>query len=369
MKFTVKSTDLQKKLDNLHKIAKNKTTLHVLDYILIDVNDDMVQFTASDLEVTQTSKVTPESVAEVGSVGVLADTFVETIKKLPDCLLTISEQNNVIVVKSKSGTFKIPTDDAENFPLKREPQSEYELEVPSSMFAVGINKTSFASAPDSEFEHFPARCGVFVDFKTDKTVIVATDTKRCAAMYLEPYSPIEQSVLLSKRMASNIISVFGQSDTLLKISFDHRDIKVESPEYSLYGKLIEATFPNYNIFFGHSVNSIVTARTEEINKAIDRIMLYCPFNSSVINVKIDNGVIKLNGENIDFSLSAEEEVDCEIREGGGEFLINGKWMQESLQKIKTPTVEISFGNHPAVYFNPIETEENYLFAVSKSAML
>ena len=49
MKFTVKSTDLQKKLDNLHKIAKNKTTLHSLDYLLIDVTDDIIQFTASHL--------------------------------------------------------------------------------------------------------------------------------------------------------------------------------------------------------------------------------------------------------------------------------------------------------------------------------
>ena len=258
---------------------------------------------------------------------------------------------------------------AEDFPLTRSPKSDCVLQIPSSVLAAGINKTSFASAADTERDYHPERCGVFLDFKADKTVVVATDTRRCAAMYFEPFSAIEQSVLLSKRMASNIISVFGQSESNLNVSFDNSDIKIESPESTLCGKLIEATFPNYNVFFGHSVNSIVTATADELIKAIDRIMLYCPFNSSVINVKIDNDIIKLNGENIDFSLSAEEEVSCSIKQGGGEFLINGRWMQECLQKIKTQTVEVSFGNHPAVYFNPIETEENYLFAVSKSVAL
>lgn len=366
MKFTVKSTDLQKKLDNLHKIAKNKTTLHALDYILIDVNDDIVQFTASDLEVTQTSKVTPESVAEVGSVGVLADTFVETIKKLPDCLLTISEQKNVVVVKSKSGTFKIPSMSSEDFPLTIEPKSDYKISIQSSVIAGAINKTSFATAPDAEFEHFPARCGVFADFKTDKTIFVATDTRRLAVHRSESVSPVEQSVLMSKKFANALVSVFGQSETNIDVSFDDLRIKVESPEYCLYGKLIEAQFPNYNMVLNASVSTIFTVSVDDLLKAIGRVMLYCPFSSSVVSMLISEEGIKLNGENIDFSLSAEEDVPCTTKEGGGSFMINGKWLYETLQKVKTPLVEISFGEHPMVYFNPIDTEEDYLFLIAKS---
>ena len=95
-------------------------------------------------------------------------------------------------------------------------------------------------------------------------------------------------------------------------------------------------------------------------------MLYCPFNSSVILLNVTQDSLKLTGENIDFSLSAEEDVICETKQGEGEFKLNGKWLHEILQKVKTTTVEVSFSDkHPVVFFNPVETEEDYLFAISK----
>lgn len=366
MKLSVRSADLQKKLENLHKISKTKTTLSVLNYLLMEVTDSEIQFTASDLEVTLVSKVMPEEVKETGSVCVLADTFAEIIKKLPDCVLTITDNKNAIVIKSKGGTFKIPCVSAEDFPIGREPSEENIFSIPSSVLANGINKTYFAIAPDSEREYRPTLCGVFADFKQDKTTFVATDRNKVAVVFDGQYSSQDQSVILPKKLANTILSVFGQSETNVDVCFDDKNIKLESAEYTVYSKLIEGEYVNYNYTLNQSVNVIVTARTEELLKAIDRVMLFCPNLSSILQMSVQIGQLEISGEDVDFNLSAEENVVCENRQGSGIFKCNGRFLYETLQKIKTEFVEISFSDqHPIVYFNPVNTEENYLFAILK----
>ena len=367
MKFKVQATVLSKKLDNLHKIARNKTTLHILDYFKVDVSDDSVMLTASDLDVTLITKVVPEEVSEVGSTCVLADKFAEIVKKVGDVMLTISIQGNNSVIKSKSGTFKIPCVSAEDFPMVREPEDETPITIKSSVVVAGIDKTSFA-AYKGEME--PAISGILADFKSEKTAFVATDKNVIGVVYSDAVSSFDRSVIFTPKLASTLALVLSQSETDVDILFDDKNVRIETADSVVYGKLIEANYPNYAPVISQSVNAIFSVNTDEFLKSIDRVMAFCPEITKLVQVSVLVGSVAISGEDVDFSLSAEESVDCENKEGSGIFLINARYLCNILQRIKTEKVEISFSDkHNIVYFNPIDTNDNYMFAVTKLARL
>lgn len=363
MKFKIQATVLSKKLDNLHKISRTKTTLHILDYFKVDVSDDAVMITASDLDVTLITKVMPEEVSEVGSTCVLADKFAEIVKKVGDVMLTISVQGNNAVVKSKSGTFKIPCLSVEDFPMVREPEDDLPIQISSSTIVSGIEKTAFATYK-GELE--PAITGILADFKTEKTAFVATNKTVVGVSYSEPVSATERSVILTSKFSSTIMSVLSQSKETVEVLFDDRNIKLSTAEHFVYGKLIEANYVPYHIALSNSVNTIVSVSTDEFLKAIDRVMLFCPVMNNILQIQVLVGKVSISAEDLDFNFSAEEEVVCDNKEGSGAFLCNARYLYEIVQRVKSQTLEISFSDTtPTVYFNPTDTEEDYTYVLLK----
>jgi DNA polymerase-3 subunit beta len=365
MKFSVSSKDLQKKLDNLHKVARNKTSLPILSYFKVDVFQDKLDITASDLEVTLTATIIPEEVKEVGSICILADKFTEVVKNFKDSMLEISlDPKNNLIIKSKSGKFKIPCTSAEDFPVVHEPKENTEIIVPAATILSGINKTAFA-AYKSDLR--PIQCGVYFDFDLDKTVAVATDGVKLGLVYDQPFVGVKKSVVFPTKLCSLVVGLVGENDNEIELLFDEKNIKLTLTEYSIYSKKIDGTFLDYTIAINQSVDTIFTVATGELLDAVKRSMIFSnEYGIVVLSVLV--GRILVSGENIDFGLSAEEELACENKEGSGIFKTNGRFLLEIINRVSTDAVEISFSSTTSmVYFNPVGTTENYLFGLMKYA--
>lgn len=363
MKLKVSSTLLQKKLDHLHKISKTKTTLPILDYIKMDVSDDLIILTASDLEVTLIAKVVPEEVTSTGSTCVLADKFTEVIKNTKDCILELSrDANNNLIIKSKSGKFKIPCFAAEDFPILNEPSEDNIIEMSSTDIVVGLNKTDFAVYRSTDR---PAMCGVFFDFKVDKTVCFATDGFRVASYESAPVVSYPCSVIFPTKLTTVVKGLVSEAISSVSLSFDDRNIKIDMADYVVYSKKIDAEYPNYEPTLSFPVDVIFTTSREEFVDALKRSLTFTN-EYSVIAINAIIGRFTIAAENRDFGLSAEEDVFCENKEGSGFFKFNGRYMLDILQRVSSEEVELSFSETtPMVYVNPLDEQENCLFSLMK----
>jgi DNA polymerase-3 subunit beta len=377
MKIKIGAKDLQKRLDILSKVAKTKTTLPILQTYKMVVSDDLLTLTASDLEVTIVTRTMPEEIKETGSVCVLADKFTEVIKNFKDCTLELSLSSRQVngkrvddlIIKSKSGKFKIPCQDAEDYPQLQEPKEETQISIGASTLVTAINKTLFATHHDLEFE--PALCGIKFDFKSTGTTIVATNKVKVALCRHEALSPVEQSVVLTKKVASYIPTVFSDGDEVIEMSFDDRSIKLNGINFTLYGRLSEGNYPDYQLILNHATTASFVAKTEDFIDSIKRAMIFCETEKSIISLSANNDKLYISGENIDFNLSADEEIDLVTQQSEGSLLIHGRYLLEILTKITTETIEVSFADtHPVVFFKPVdETKQDYLFGMLKYVKL
>ena len=93
MKFVCEKDNILKAINSVTKAVAVRTTMPILEGILIQTNDNEVKFTTYDLEIG-IEYVMECEVEEQGSTVVNAIMFSEIIRKLPDTEISISLNSN-----------------------------------------------------------------------------------------------------------------------------------------------------------------------------------------------------------------------------------------------------------------------------------
>ncbi|MBD8941819.1 MAG: DNA polymerase III subunit beta, partial [Clostridiales bacterium] len=93
MKLVFKKSNLTNAVNIVLKAVPSKTTMSILECILIDASTNEIKFTANDMELGIETLVEGE-IIEKGKIAIDAKIFSEIVRKLPDSEITISTDNN-----------------------------------------------------------------------------------------------------------------------------------------------------------------------------------------------------------------------------------------------------------------------------------
>lgn len=116
MKFVCEKTNLLKAINSVVKGVSSKTTMPILEGILIQTNENQVKLTTYDLELGIEYIINCE-VIEQGNTVVTATMFSEIIKKLPDTDITIFlDDKDLLVIECEGSLYKLATMNPIEFP-------------------------------------------------------------------------------------------------------------------------------------------------------------------------------------------------------------------------------------------------------------
>ena len=153
MKFSVNRELLLKPLQQVAGVVERRQTLPVLSNVLIQVVEDSVSLTGTDLEVELIGQVSTES-AEAGEITVPARKLLDICKELPDKATVDFElvESRLLI---RSGRFKsnLSTLPAADFPSVDKSAVEITTKIDSRAFKKLLDKTCFCDGP--------ARCPLF----------------------------------------------------------------------------------------------------------------------------------------------------------------------------------------------------------------
>ena len=93
MKLICSKANLLKGVNIVSKAVPSKTTMSILECILIDASANEIKFTANDMELGIETIVEGE-ILEKGIIAIDAKVFSEIIRKLPDNEVTIESDSN-----------------------------------------------------------------------------------------------------------------------------------------------------------------------------------------------------------------------------------------------------------------------------------
>ena len=158
MKLVFSKSDLNKAVGIVMKAVPTRTTMNILECILIDATTNVIKFTGNDMELGIETIVEGE-IIEKGKVAIDAKLFSEIVRKLPDSEITITtDANYTSLITCEKSKFNIAGKSGDDFSYL--PIIEKDKMITISQFNLRevINQTIFSTAPNDNNKMMTGRC-------------------------------------------------------------------------------------------------------------------------------------------------------------------------------------------------------------------
>ncbi|TVR72605.1 MAG: DNA polymerase III subunit beta [Marinilabiliales bacterium] len=340
MKFVVSSTDLLNHLQAVSRVISTKNTLPILDNFLFNLKDNELVITASDLESTLTTRMDLDNTSGGGLVALPARILTDTLREFPEQPLTfeISEENYSVAITTENGKFNVVGQSGEDFP--QYPVLKDDIKVTVKMGADvmlnGISKTIFATADD---ELRPVMNGIFLDFTPDNMIFVASDAHKLVRYKRFDVKTEEQSsFILPKKPASLLRNILAREKGEVIVEFDDKNALFTLTDYKLVCRLVEGNYPNYSsVIPADNPNKLVIDRLDIIN-SLKRVSVFSSQASNLVKLELDENQITTSAQDIDFSISAYERLQCQYEGDKMEIGFKSTFLIEILNNLASREV-------------------------------
>lgn len=361
MKFVISSTELLSHLQAVSRVISSKNTLPILDNFLFKLSNKELEITASDLESTLITRIALENASEEGSIAIPARILNDALKEFPEQPLTfeINLDNFAVVINSETGKFNIVGQNGSDFPqlpdLKDEQKISFKLS--SDVLLAGISNTIFATADD---ELRPVMNGIFIELSPDNLTFVASDAHKLVRYRrTDAGTETESSFILPRKPASLLKNILpGESNEVI-VEFDDKNAYFILEKYKLVSRLIDGNYPSYtSVIPSDNPNKLTIDRVEFYN-ALKRVSVFSNQASNLIKLKISGNQINISAQDLDFSVSAYERLNCQYDGEEMEIGFKSIFLIEILSNITSENVimELSDPTRAGLLF-PVEKKED-----------
>ena len=346
MKFVVSSTELLSHLSALSKVISSKSTMPILDNFLFQLSDNELTITASDLESTLITSLELDNIEGEGAIAVPAKLIIDSLKEFPEQPLTfhIDSDSFNVEIFSDNGKFSIMGQNAEDFPeqptLNEEGTSS--ITVSNVVLQKGIEKTLFATADD---ELRPVMNGIYIELSPEFMSFVASDAHKLVRYRrTDAKAEFESSFILPKKPASLLKGLLPKEEFDVKVEFDDKNAFVLLSNFKLICRLVEGNYPSYNsVIPANNPNKMLIDRLNFLN-TVKRVSVFSNQASNLVKLNINDNQLVVSAQDIDFSISAVERLNCEYEGDEIEIGFKSTFLQEILTNMSTADVNVEMSD-------------------------
>ena len=360
MKFVCKKTDLLKGVNIVLKAVPSKTTMSILECILIDASAGQIKMTANDMELG-IETVIEGDIREKGIIAIDAKIFSEIVRKLPDNDVTIeTDVNFQMLICCEKARFSIAGKSGEDFSYL--PYIEKAEPVVVSQFSLReVIKQTIFSISDNESNKMMT--GELFEISGNHLMVVSLDGHRVSIRNLElkgEYQP-RKVIVPGKTLieVSKILS--GELDALVNLFFTKNHIVFEFDETTVVSRLIEGEYFRIEQMLSTDYETKVRVNKKELLNCIDRAtLLIRESDKKPIIIQIEDGEMRLKLTSGVGSMNEEIVIEKE----GKDILIgfNPKFMIDALRVIDDEMVTLYLVNPKAPCFIRDE-KESYIYLI------
>lgn len=360
MRFTLSSTTLSKKLQDLSKVINSKNSIAILGDFLFVIENNILSLTASDIENTMnTSMELAESDGNF-SFAIPANYILEAVKGFSEQPLTfeINPEMTLATISYLNGHYSLPIESTEAWPEAPSLMPEHtEITIPSNVLADNISRSIFAVG---QGDLRPQMNGLYFDITTDYLAIVATDGHKLVRnqiMNIKKDQPA--SFILPKKPAMLLRNMLTQDGGDVTIRFDQRNAHITFSNGTLTCRMIEGRYPNYAAVIPQNNTNIATIDRAGLLSVLKRIVPFANSSSNLIRFHLEDGTLQLDAEDNDFSKTATERITCEYNGQSMNIGFKGATFIEVLSSFSCPEIQLQLADssRPGLVI-PSEQPEN-----------
>jgi len=347
MKFIASSIELLVYLQSLNKIVPSRSIVPLVENFLFEITTEGLKVTATDLETTMIAHIELSNVEGEGKFAIESKRLLDILKEFSQQPLTfeINEENFEVTIKSETGKYSIPGLSAiDEYPEPAEISAEEasSFVISPEVLLKGINSTFFAISDD---DLRPVMNGIFVELKNDYTTFVASDSHKLVRYRrLDVKSDNEASFIFPKKPADIIRNILPKLDDDVMVEFDNRNAKFKMTGFTVVCRLIEGNFPDYEAVVPQNNDKKIEIDRNNLLNTLKRVSLFSNEASKLVKFYFHENQAEISAQDIDFSISAFEQLPCLTDEVNMKIGFKSTFMQDVLQNINAQDIAITMSD-------------------------
>ena len=360
MKIRCQKSDIVRGVSIVSKAVPTKTTMPILECILIDATTNIIKLTANDMELG-IETIIEGQIDQKGMIALDAKIFSDIVRKLPDNEIVIeSDENLQTLITCEKSKFNITGKSGEDFSYL--PYIEREKPVVISQFTLKevIRQTIFSIADNDSNK---LMSGELFEMDEDMLKVVSLDGHRISIRKIElrnGYEP-KKVVVPGKTLVEVSKILSGETDSDVNIYFTNNHIVFEFDNTVVVSRLIEGEYFRIDQMLSSDYETKVRINKREMLNCIDRATLLVKEGDKkpiIINITDEMMELKIKSQ-----LGTMDE-EIAISKEGKDLLIgfNPKFLIDALRVIDDEEVDLYFMNAKAPCFIKDE-KESYIYLI------
>ncbi len=360
MKIICSKAELLQGVNTVLKAVPAKTTMPILECILIDTTDGQIKLTANDMELGIETKIKGD-ILDKGKIALEAKLFSEIVRKLPDSEVSIQTDDSYrALIKCEKAKFNIAGKSGEDFSYL--PEIEKTQMISLSQFSLKeiIRQTIFSIADN---ENNRLMTGELFEINGNELKVVSLDGHRISIRKIElkeTYNPVK--VVVPGKTLNEISKILtGGIEDNVRIFITGRHIMFEFDDTVVVSRLIEGEYFRIEQMLYSDYETKISMNKKELQSCIERASLLVKEGDKkpiIMNIMDESMELKINS----FIGSMNEDID--IVKTGKDLMIgfNPKFILDALRVIDDENIDIYMINPKAPCFIRDE-EQKYIYLI------
>ncbi|WP_055108922.1 DNA polymerase III subunit beta [Paenibacillus ihumii] len=363
MKLTIQKHALSEAIQHVSKAVNSKVAIPILTGVKLDVTNQGVTLTASDVETTIQAiiPVEPVAIEQSGSVVLPAKFFVEIIKKLPKETVSIEVQEGFnTLIQSGRTKINMVGMDPEEFPAMPADNDELKLTLSGAEIKELIKEVAFSVSTN---EQSPLLTGVLWELDNGRLKLTATDRHRLASAEVDTGADEESDfrnvVIAAKTLAELSKNVQDKED--VRISVGSGNVLFKTDQVKFYTRMLNGSYPDTSKIIPTIFKSELTVNVKEFADAVDRAYLLArEEKTNIVRLEVvEDGEIRIESTSSGVG-KVIEQLEAEMFAGEPiRIAFNSKYMLDVLKIIDSERLRIGFtGAMSPIIIRPVDGNEN-----------
>ena len=361
MKFTCDRAALTEAVNISQKAVASRSTLPILEGLLIKAKDNKVIITGNDLEIGIECFLEAEVESE-GNIVVNSKLFGDIVRKMSGETVVIDvNSNNVTNIKCGNSKFNITGIESTEFPEIQRFDVEYDITLSQKQLKELVRHTIFAVGTN---ESKMILTGCLLEASGNNVNMVAVDGFRLAYKKItcenETVSGFlgDVSLVIPSKSLNELIKIIDDSDEEIKIYCSEKNIRFEFDNVIFTSRLLEGDYIDYKKIIPADYRTTIKTGVRSFIESVERASL-------IITSEVTKAPVIMN------IVDAEVKINCETQIGKVEEYIpvdmvgdaieigfNNRYLLDALKAVSTEEVKFSFiGPTSPCVISPVEGDD------------
>ena len=355
MIFSVERAKLLDAVSRLQRAVGAKTSMPVLEGILISAEQGKITLISYNLEMGMKKEIYAKC-DEEGDIVINAKLLADILRRMNGLQVEISADEKLNCnIKSGEASFDIMGMSATDFPEMPSVADGTNFSVDGTLLSEMVKGTIFATAQNEGAK--PILTGINFSVSDSVIQLVAIDGYRLAIKKENINVDKEINFTVSGKAIGEAVKLIDEETDDISISVGERLISFEISGYSFISRLLEGDFVNYQKTLPSEHKQKVTVNTRDLINIIERVSL-------LISESFSTPIrCYFNELNVVFTCAtsmgrATETFNTKLEGESFEIGLNSRYLLEALKASESENVTILFnGPNAGVVIAPTEGDQ------------